>query len=322
MRGGLRRPSRRDLCVAGTLAVSACQDVQHNPLALAVASETHGAVLFSEQLPSVPHLLADRRYGRRGLRRGGCLVGVLEARGEKMGPSFAPWSIPLPYSGSIRFSERPASASSSQGNDERLSAAGNAGPAWPPRHSTGPRSLHRPPWGSVGRAVDWGRRGSAPPGPCRSVDALWEVTPERVALDLVERADEALRRNDRSVPYSHQELTRIRRLMNGAREALGRGRLSPGDSPSLLCMPAPGSGTTLIPWSRGIALRSRDRPGSGFFLQVRGSPDSVPLRRGWEMTGRNALVAMLGLAAGLALAGPKGAVGQQIPPGDPGAGAG
>jgi hypothetical protein len=57
----------------------------------------------------------------------------------------------------------------------------------------------------------------------RTADVLWEVTPERVATDLIEKANEALGRNQRPGAYSEEELTRIRRLMYGASEALDEG---------------------------------------------------------------------------------------------------
>ena len=217
----LRHPLLAGMYVAGTLALSACQDVQNNPLALAVASETHGAVLFAEQLPSVPQLLAEHGMAVEGSAEADAWWESWRLGGDEgahlrslVYPSAIQRLYPvLGESGVGEFL---------QGNDERLAAAGNAGSVLA---SDGIRlaldrslGLHGEAWAALSTG-----RGEEALLALRSVDALWEVTPERVALDLVERADEALRRNDRSVSYSHQELTRIRRLMNGAREALGEG---------------------------------------------------------------------------------------------------
>jgi hypothetical protein len=218
----LRHPLLAGMCVAGTLAVSACQDVQHNPLALAVASETHGAVLFAEQLPSVPHLLADHGMAVEGSAEADAWWESWRLGGDE-GAHLRSLVYPSAIQRLYPVLGEAGVGEFLQGNDERLSAAGNAGSGLA---SDGIRlaldrslGLHGEAWA----ALTTGRGEEALLLALRSVDALWEVTPERVALDLVERADEALRRNDRSVSYSHQQLTRIRRLMNGAREALGEG---------------------------------------------------------------------------------------------------
>jgi len=57
----------------------------------------------------------------------------------------------------------------------------------------------------------------------RASDALWSVSPRQVATDLLSRASEALGRKQGVGAYSEEELTRIRRLMHGASEALDAG---------------------------------------------------------------------------------------------------
>jgi hypothetical protein len=52
---------------------------------------------------------------------------------------------------------------------------------------------------------------------------LGTTDPELLATTLAELADERLRRTEGSGTYSEQELTRIRRLTGGAREALDEG---------------------------------------------------------------------------------------------------
>jgi hypothetical protein len=218
----LRRLLFAGLCVAATLAVYACQDVQDNPLALAVASETHGAVLFAEELPSLPRLLGDN-----GMAGEGSAEADAWWESWRLGGAEGAQLRSLVYSSAIQRLY-PVLGDAGVGeflkaNDERLSAAGSArslvdsesiGRAF--ERATG---LHGEAWA----ALSEGNGEEALLLALRSVDVLWEVTPEQVALELVERAHDALRRNEGSVPYTHQELTRIRRLMNGAREALGEG---------------------------------------------------------------------------------------------------
>jgi hypothetical protein len=210
------------LCVFGTLAVSACQDMQSNPLALAVASETHGAVLFAEDLPSVPHLLQHEGLVAQGSPEAEAWWESWRLGGEEgaqlrslVYPSTVRLLYPAMGEGGVREFLR--------GNDERLHAAQAT------RSVLGSEAvqsalqravaIHGDAWAAFSR----GEGEEALILALASVDALWEVTPQQVAVDLVERAEEALGRNDGSVPYSNQELTRIRRLLNGAREALGEG---------------------------------------------------------------------------------------------------
>jgi hypothetical protein len=55
------------------------------------------------------------------------------------------------------------------------------------------------------------------------VDALWEVSPQQVAFELVRKAEGDYGRIRASDTYSEEELTRIRRLTTGAAEALEEG---------------------------------------------------------------------------------------------------
>ena len=47
------------MCVALTLLVTACEDMANDPLAMAVAPETHGAVLLTEGMPTVSDMVAE-----------------------------------------------------------------------------------------------------------------------------------------------------------------------------------------------------------------------------------------------------------------------
>jgi hypothetical protein len=208
------------MCVAGTLALSGCQDAQHNPLALALAPEAHGAVLSSDQIPSVPHLLRDQGLGGEGSAEA-------EAWWEswRLGGEDGAHLRSLVYPHAI---QRLYPALGRVGVGELLRANGQGLSSAESTPSVLASSAVR---GALERAVELhqealsalgdGRGEEALLLALRSADALWEVTPERVALDLVERAHAALRRNGEQLPYSQQELTRIRRLLNGAEEALG-----------------------------------------------------------------------------------------------------
>lgn len=210
------------MCVAGTLAVSACQDAQHNPLALALAPETHGAVLASEQLPSVPHLLTEQGMAMQGSAEAEAWWESWRLGGED-GAHLRSLVYPHAVQRLYPVLGRVGVGELLRANDQGLSSAG-ASPSV--LASEGVRvalrralELHREAWS----VLEEGKGEEALLLAFRSADALWEATPERVALDLVERAQEALGRNEGPPPYSQQELTRIRRLVNGAKEALGEG---------------------------------------------------------------------------------------------------
>jgi hypothetical protein len=217
----LRPPTLVGLCVVGTLAVSACQDAQNNPLALALAPETHGAVLSPEQLPSVPHLLSDQGMAGEGSAEAEAWWESWRLGGDD-GANLRSLVYPHAVQRLYPVLGRAGVGELLKGNGENLSAAETTPSVLA---SEGVREalqraleLHEAAWAVL---EEEGDGEEALLLALRSADALWEVTPERVALDLVERAQEALRRNHGPSAYSQQELTRIRRLLNGASEALG-----------------------------------------------------------------------------------------------------
>jgi len=81
------------------------------------------------------------------------------------------------------------------------------------------RAFHSDAWLALGR----GEGEHALRLAFRTADALWEVSPEEVAKELIERATDALGRIPAAGSYSEEELVRIRRLMYGASEALEDG---------------------------------------------------------------------------------------------------
>lgn len=211
------------LCVFCTLPVSACQDVESDPLALAVAPETHGAVLLSQELPSLPHLLSSQGLSDEGAAEVQAWWeswGLSETEGQRLRSRIYPLAAQrlLPVLG-----EEGLSGVLGQ-NEETLRAVESVGPLFFPADPvrdrvTRARGLHQ----EALEAHERGEGEEALEYALQSVDALWELSPGQVADELVERASEAYRRIQDSSSYSQQELIRIRRLTLGAREALDDG---------------------------------------------------------------------------------------------------
>jgi len=210
------------MLLGGTLPVSACQDVAIDPLALAVASETHGAVFLSQALPSMPVLLAEMGMGDEGWAD-------VDAWWEswKMGSEEGEQVRSRIYPAAAR---RLLAALGEQGvrdllarNRENLRAVEGVAALFPsgavPSALSEARSLHD----RSEAALQAGDGEAALAFALRSVDAQWAVSPRQVASSLLEEATGALRRNEGPGTYSVEQLTRIRRLTLGAQEALEAG---------------------------------------------------------------------------------------------------
>lgn len=209
------------VCLLVTPVVSGC-DAGDDPLAVVVAGETRGALALSMGVPALPDLVraadAEERlegaldlwtssWGRpeaegRRLRRE-AYDEALPALAESLGPARVGDELErlrraLDAVGDLpeatlpaEFRERIARASEleREGRDELR--AGRAGEA-------------------LRRVVSGG-------------DALREIEPRNVALYLVERADEALRRaRSEGLAGSERDARRGSRMVLGAREALER----------------------------------------------------------------------------------------------------
>jgi hypothetical protein len=209
-------------CVGLTLAVSACEDVANDPLAMAVAPETHGAVLLSESLPTLSDLLAE--HGLAAPARS-----YLDTwwSSWELGPQDGPRVRATLYSpvSAVLFPyllEEGVAALLTE-NERALKAA----------HAVelllvadAVDAAMENAWRYHELAVDALGRGMGELSlslALRSADAVREVSPEQVARALLRQAEEALRRNRDVVPYSEEELIRIRRLTTGAEEALESG---------------------------------------------------------------------------------------------------
>lgn len=209
-------------CVFLTLAVSACEDAANDPLAMAVAPETHGAVLLSEGLPTVSDLLVKHGLAEQSKAYMDAWWQSWElgqdAGARSRAPLYSPVSAAVyPYlmeEGVAQLLiENERALKAAQAVELMLVAdAVDAAMenAW---------QYHRQAVEALGRGNGEVSLSLA----LRSADAVREVSPEQVARALLLQANEALRRNRDVVPYSVEELTRIRRLTSGAREALEDG---------------------------------------------------------------------------------------------------
>lgn len=209
-------------CVFSTLPLSSCADAETHPLALAVASETHGAGLLGEDLPTVPNLISTALAGHEE-------VAISETWWDS-------WLLEEVRGAEARHrlyplvAHRLASDLSPSGIQELLDRAesnivavngvaiyldpGTIGPAL-----LRARELH----GEAADALAGRDFKVALERVLETADALWSLSPQRVAMGLIEEASEAFGRKDSPLSYSEEELIRIRRLIFGANEALEDG---------------------------------------------------------------------------------------------------
>jgi len=209
-------------CVVVTLSASACVDDLSSPLAVAVAPETHGAILMSDGPVTVPQLLS-----RYGLDQDGA------AQAEAWWDS---WSMEAEEGASLRSKVYPLAAASlfpamgSAGVEDllgrnALTLTAAEGIASLIGLQAGPESLKR------ARRLQTEARTALRDGQVRRSlelamevsDALWTVSPNRVAAELLAQAQAAMGRNQADGTHSKEELIRIRRLIHGASEALEAG---------------------------------------------------------------------------------------------------
>jgi hypothetical protein len=196
--------------------------VDGDPLAVLVAPETHGAVVFSDHLSTLPTLFSRNN---------------LESEGSSQVESWwASWELEGPKGAELRARIRPLAAR------DLLPALGPSGV----RDLVGQNGLTiatvegltfflgsasigtalksaRESHGRAFRALAGERLEEALTFALETTDALWRVTPPQVAKDLITDAETMLGRKEALDTYSQEELTRIRRLMYGASEALDAG---------------------------------------------------------------------------------------------------
>jgi hypothetical protein len=209
------------MCVLSTLPASARQNTNLGPIP-AVASETDGAVALSGGLTTIPELVEAQgiqAVGQADVNAWWESWGLSESDGarirEGLYPSVSARVYPL-----LTF--RGVTELLAQ-NEESLRAAKGVGEVLENAEIElaleSALRLHSMAWTALEEGDGEGALGLA----LRSADALRLVSPHHVASELLSRAEEFLRRNDESLTYPLEELTRIRRLTNGARESLADG---------------------------------------------------------------------------------------------------
>jgi len=218
----LRSALALGLCVVFTLPLSACQDIEGDPFAIAVAPETHGAILYSGRLSSVPHLLSAEGLETEGAAEADAWWDswtLGEGDGERARSEIYPSAVVHLYPALGDVGVRDLLGD----HGEILAAVETAADII---SSEAVRAALAKATGFYEEAViesDGDRPEQALALALQSVDALWQMSPHQVALDLLDRATEGLRRIEADGSYSEEELTRIRRLANGAEEALDGG---------------------------------------------------------------------------------------------------
>ena len=210
------------LCVVCTHPLSACQDVEGDLFAVAVATETHGAILFTGSLSSVPQLLsAEGLEGEGAAEVDAWWESWTLGRGdgERLRTQIYPSAVRhlYPVLGQTGVRELLAQQGETVGAGETAAGIVTSEAI---QTALGKASrLH-------GEAMVESAQGDLEQAlllTLQSVDALWEVSPHQVVVDLLDRATEVLRRNEGRASYSEEELTRIQRLTSGAKEALDAG---------------------------------------------------------------------------------------------------
>jgi hypothetical protein len=209
------------MCVLFAHPLSACQDTDQGSIT-AVASETPGAVALSSGLPTVPELVEAQG---------------IEMEGQaEVSAWWDSWRLPDSDGALIREGLYPTLSArlfpllTRKGvaelliqNEESLRTAKGVGVVLENAEIElaleSALRLHSMAWTALEDGDGEGALGLA----LHSADALRAVSSQQVASELLSRAQESLRRNDESLTYSLEELTRIRRLTNGAKEALADG---------------------------------------------------------------------------------------------------
>lgn len=223
--------ARRDPLLAGVVAVlvlaaGACSDASSDPTAVLMAEETRAALHLAGELPSLPDLVS-----RHGVEDRQALEGV-----DRWVES---WAAPASEQAELRNRAHalaapalaraitePALTDFLREVDRAVAAAEELDAERPLPEPVASRIQ------GARRLVDDAYRARERPDRARAIrrglsagDRLRSLAPERVAVTLLERAEEALRRNRGLDAYTPQELRRADRLIRTARQALESGDL-------------------------------------------------------------------------------------------------
>lgn len=218
-------PLSAGVAVLALLSVWGCaDDASSDPAAVLLAEETQAALLIRGELPSVSGL-GDRYAVGEGATHEGIdrwieSWGVSDREGLRLrneayalvAPELAAAMSDVALAGLLRDVDAAVSAAESLGRERPLPAAVG-------RRIQEARRLVDESFLARERA----EREAALRLAMSAADGLRSLMPERVAARLVERAEEALRRNAGPDSYTPTELRRADRLIRGAREALESG---------------------------------------------------------------------------------------------------
>lgn len=205
------------MCVLYTLPLSARQDTDRG-LIVAVAPETHGAVSLGG-LPTLPELVLEQGLESEGQAEveawwdSWTLSAVDGAKArQEVYPSISARLYPLLSHDGVAELLRRNQASLRTARSLWVILAN-------PRIESALENAHQLHELALSSLLD--EEGERALGlALQSADALRAVSPQQVASELLREAQESLRRNEASASYSQEQLTRIRRLTNGARKAI------------------------------------------------------------------------------------------------------
>jgi hypothetical protein len=202
--------------------VSACLDAGTNPLNEVVAPDNPASAFLSGDLATVPRLISDH-----GLD----LEGVVEVEAW-----WDSWKLDEAEGVQLRTQIYPSAAQrlfpvmglaglqdAMDQNALGLEAAGVVGAIVDSETMSDALDRARGFYSEGRSALERGEGEESLMLVLRTADAIWEVSPERVATELIERATDAMGRKSEADSYSKEELIRIRRLLYGASEALEAG---------------------------------------------------------------------------------------------------
>jgi hypothetical protein len=217
------RPFRVVLwCVTTTLVASACDDGAEDPFAIAVAPGTDGAVAFSHGLATFPHLLGIHGMGQESAMEAEAWSSSWSLS-EEEGTRLRSRIYPLVVEGLLTKMGTAGIQDLLARNGTSLATVEAMGATLPLTSIADALQEARGHHEEARGALDRGEEEAALIQAFQTADALWQVTPNRVASDLIRRATDAFGRKETPQPYSKEELIRIRRLVYGASEALDDG---------------------------------------------------------------------------------------------------
>lgn len=215
-------------CLLALVPLTGCRDAASDPMALVVTEETRGALSLDAEIPSVTSVaervreatdsISDERlHGWSGQWQASWLADDgqgRQARTRVYDDAAAPLAGALGPHG-VRRTVRTVAAvmASAAGADlSRLPEAYR-------RRVEEARSLTE----RAERSLEAGRSVDALRSALEAGDRLRDISPRRVAVGLLARAEEARRRIPEISTYSNQEKERIARLVRNARYALEAG---------------------------------------------------------------------------------------------------